>query len=101
MTIAKVSTWERPCDIVPDFKDAPDCLEILRFFEKHSYARFNKLAILHTPGTEGRKAYLEKALRSLIEQDFVEECVENGVSLYSLTVDETLRSRAMKLAKLN
>lgn len=101
MTIAEVSTQEKACDFVREFADDRYSLRLLRFLGMHPYARFGRLAILHAECTDSRKSFLEKALRRLVDQGIVKECVENGFSLYSLTEDKTLANRVMELAKLD
>ncbi len=98
MTIAKVSAPEKTRDFVWKFADDSYCLNLLHFFGGHPYARFNRLAILHAQSMDGGKSFLEKALRGLIDQGVVRECVENGFALYSLTEDEMLRRQVMELA---
>ncbi len=101
MTIAKVSAQEKARDLVREFADDSYCLNLLHFFGGHPYARFNWLAVLHAQGMDGGKSFLEKALRGLIDQGIVKECVENGFVLYSVTDDEMLRRQVIELAKLD
>jgi hypothetical protein len=101
MTIAAVSAREKACDFVREFADDRYSLRLLRFFGTHPYVRFSRLAILHAESMDGCKSFLEKALRRLVDQGIVKECVEKGFPLYSLTEDETLCSRVMELANLD
>jgi hypothetical protein len=84
MTVAEVSAQGKACDFVREFADDPHCLRLLRFFGAHPYTRFSRLAILHAKSIDGCKSCLEKALRRLVSQGIVKECVENGFPLYSL-----------------
>jgi hypothetical protein len=84
MVPAEDSAWKKCIDAVPDFADDAVPREILRFFKKHARTRFNKSAIFHALTLERPKAFLDKALRGLVEQGMVVEYVKNGVELYSL-----------------
>lgn len=101
MTIAEVSVQEKAYDLVREFADDRYCLRFLRFFGMHPYTRFSRLAIIHAQSMDGCKSFLEKALRRLVDQGIVRECVENGCPLYSLTENENLGSRVMELANLD
>jgi hypothetical protein len=101
MFIAKVYEQGKGRDFAREFADDPHCLRLLRFFGEHPYTRFSRLAIPGKQSLDGRKSFLEKALKRLVDQGIVNECVQNGLSLYSLTKDETMGNLVTEMASLD
>jgi hypothetical protein len=76
------------------------CLELLRFFADHPNARFNRLAIIQAHDENDREYGVERALVELINKGIVKVSIENNTHFYSLTKDESRRSLALEIARL-
>ena len=72
------------------------CLEPLLFLGRHPHTRFSRLVIVHA--LDARRVDIDRALQHLINKGLVVMHAENGVPLYSLTEDESLRSLAIGLS---
>jgi DNA-binding HxlR family transcriptional regulator len=90
---------EKLCQFVKEHTGDQYCLELLQFFGRYPHTRFSELAVVHA--LDGRKLYMERALKELTNQGLVNRCVENNVPLYWLTTDEPLHSLVLDLAKLD
>lgn len=100
MIVAETTLQEKLCQFIKQYADDQCCLlELLQFFGRYPHTRFSALAIIHA--LNGRRLYTERALRHLVDKGVVKRCNENKVFLYSLTEDESLRSLALDLAKLD
>jgi hypothetical protein len=101
MIVSEITIADKLYQIIMGCADGQYCLELLRFFGRYPRARFSELAVIHALDVNGRRLYIESALRHLIDKGVVKTYIENNVRLYSLTEDESLRSFALDLAKLD
>lgn len=101
MTTAEAIIAEEPGQFIKQYADGYHCLELLRFFGRYPYTQFSELAVVHALDSNGGKLYIKKALGQLVDKGMVRMSVDNNISLYSLTEDESFRSLASKLAKLD
>jgi len=101
MTVPEIAIAEKLYQFIKEYADDHYCLELLRFFGGYPRARFSGLAVVHALDMNGRRLYIERVLRHLIDKGVVKTCIENNVRLYSLTDDESLRSLVSDLAKLD
>lgn len=101
MTVSEIAIAEKLYQFIKEYADGHYCLELLRFFGRCPHARFSELAVVHALDVNDRRLYIERALRHLIDKGVVRTYTENNVSFYSLTEDESLRSLALDLAKLD
>ncbi len=101
MTVAKIIIEEKVDQFIKQYGDDHYCLELLRFFGWYPYARFNELAVIHALNSNHGRLYTKRALRQLVDKGVVRISIDNNISLYSLTEDESLRSLASDLAKLD
>ncbi len=90
---------EKLYQFIKEHADDQNCLELLQFFGRYPHTRFSELAVIHA--LDGRKSFMQKALKELTNKGLVKRCVENNVPLYRLTSDEPLRSLVLDLAKLD
>jgi hypothetical protein len=101
MTAVEIAIAEKPCQFIKQNVDDHYCLELLRFFGWYPHARFNELAVIHALNSNHGNLYTKRALRQLVDKGVVRISIDNNISLYSLTEDESLRSLALDLAKLD
>jgi len=101
MIVSEIAIAEKLYQFTKEYADGHCCLELLRFFGGHPRTRFSQLAVVHALDVNGRRLYIEKVLRHLIDKGVIKTYTENNVRLYSLTEDESLRSLASALAKLD
>ena len=101
MTVAEITIAEKLCQSIKQYMDDYYCLEVLRFFGRHPHARFSELAVVHALNSNPGKFYTRKALRRLADKEVVRISIDNNIILYSLAEDESLRSLALYLAKLD
>ncbi len=84
---------------IQEYTDDQYCLlELLLFWGRHPRAHFSLLAIVHA--LDCRKLYMERALKYLIARGLVKTHTDNGVRLYSLTDDESLRQQVLAITEL-
>ena len=84
---------------IKGYADDKYCLELLRFWAKHSCMQFNRLAII--TGFNGNRLHAERALKRLVGDGVVKTYVENNDPRYSLAKDESLRSLISELARFD
>lgn len=97
MTIA-----EELCQFIKQYVDGYHCLELFRFFGRHPCTQFSELAVVNALNSNrGNLNIIKKALKQLVDKGVVRISTGNNVSLYSMTEEESLRSLAAKLAKLD
>ncbi len=101
MAVDKIAIAEKLCQFIEQYADDHYCLELLRFFGGYPHARFSELAVVHALNSNNGKLYTKRALRRLMDEGVIRTHNENNVLLYSLTGDESLRSLASDLAKLD
>ena len=101
MSGSEIAIAEKLYQFIKEYADDHYCLELLRFFGGYPHARFSGLAVVHALDVNGRRLYIERVLRHLIDKGVVKTYIENNVCLYSLTEDESLRSLASDLANLD
>ena len=92
---------EKVRHFIPEYAGDNYCLKLLRFFGTYPCARFSRLTIIHVVGTEGGRLHLEEALGRLVDKKVVKVYTVNGISLYSLTEEESLQCLAVELACLD
>jgi len=86
VSISQIAVKEKLHELVKEYADDQYCQEVLRFLGRHPYTRFSRLAIVHA--LNGYRWCTERALNHLTHAGVVRKYVENGVTLYSLSVDE-------------
>jgi hypothetical protein len=101
MVTTQATEREYLCNMIKDFSDNPYCLELIQFFGWHPDTRFSGLAILHALSVNGERRYIDKALRQLVDKGIVKTYSENGVPLYCLTDNSSLRQNALDVAELD
>ena len=80
-----------------EYDDERHCLlGLLRLLAMHPNARLDRLAVFHA--LDSRTVHVEETLKYLIDMRVVRISNENGLTLYSLTEDESLRSSLAILA---
>ena len=99
MTTTEMGNLDRLHEFIGGYKDDRHCLELLRFWSRHSCTRFNNPAV--TSGLNGNRLHKERALKRLIGDGIVRQHIENNNCLYSLAEDESLRSLVSELAKFD
>ena len=87
--------------LIKEYGNDYDCMELLQFFGKYPYTRFNRLAVIHALNNNGNSHRVENALKRLVDNKLVDACSEQGTSLYSLTGEKTLRDVVSKIATLD
>ncbi|MDP2917786.1 MAG: hypothetical protein Q8O16_07665 [Dehalococcoidia bacterium] len=90
-----IAVQDKLLEFINDFGDDLSSLELLLFFGRHPHARFNRAAVAHALNI--RRIDLVKSLRCLIDRKLVVTCVENDVTLYSLTRDASLQTLVLGL----
>ena len=73
--------------------------ELLLFWALHPNARFSRLAILSA--TECSKLDTERALTYMVNNELVNMCLDNGLTIYSLTSSENIRQMVAQLSTLD
>ena len=101
MTVPQITIAEKLYQFIKEYADDRCCLELLRFFGGYPHARFSRLAVIHALDVNGGRLYTGRALRHLTDKGVVKTYIENNVCFYSLTEDESLRSLASDLGKLD
>ncbi len=86
------------CQFIAGFANDLCSLELLLFFGRHPNASFNRTALIHV--LTSRRFDTNIALRKLIEQKLVTPHNENGVTLYRLTREESLRDLVTSLVNV-
>jgi hypothetical protein len=77
------------------------CLMLLRFFVVHPNGRFSKLAIVHAIDDNNSKTEVEKALMHMVDEGILMINIENDVSFYLLTREETVRQSILEMAEFD
>ncbi|MBI4188255.1 MAG: hypothetical protein HY529_03505 [Chloroflexi bacterium] len=75
--------------------------QLLLFFARHPYTRFNELAIIHAFNEDRGRPHIKKALKELVGKGVVNMCTETNVRLYSLSEDDLCRRSVLNLARLD
>jgi hypothetical protein len=101
VTTAEITIAEELCQFIKQYVDDYHCLELFRFFGAYPNARFNELAVVHALNSEWGTSYVKRAIGYLVDKGVVKVSVCNDTPLYSMTEDESLRSLALNLAKLD
>lgn len=98
IVVEEIKIEDRLCEFLRNFTDDLNGLELVLFFGRHPNAKFNRTAVLHALNTRQFDAGL--ALKKLINRKIVVTCSDNGITLYSLTGDESIRSLIISLVNL-
>jgi hypothetical protein len=77
------------------------CLTLLRFFVAHPNGRFSKLAIVHAIDDNHNKSEVEKALMHMVDEGILMINIENDVSFYLLTREESVRQSILEMAEFD
>lgn len=101
MTTTEITIAEELCQFIKQYVAGYHCLELLRFFGRHPRTQFSEPAVVNALNSTRGKLNIKKALKQLVDKGVVRISVDNNVSLYSITEEESLRSLASKLAKLD
>jgi len=89
MTATHVRTAKKAHVFVEEDAEGRAKRELLIFWGMHPNAKFDKSAISYALGCT--RTEIERALVGLLETGLVDQCVSNGVTLYSLTRNEEKR----------
>ncbi len=73
--------------------------EVLQLLSRHPHTKLSRLAIRHA--VDWRKFDVDRSLRILVDKRLVKTCIDNGLTLYSLTSEEPDNSLAQKIANLD
>ena len=84
---------------IKDFGDDLNSLELLLFFSRHPHARFNRTAVIHAVTTQTFDTGI--ALKRLTDKKIIVTYIENGITLYALTLEEPLHSLAAQLNSID
>jgi hypothetical protein len=76
-------------------------LALLRFFVAHPNGRFSKLAIVHAIDDNSSKPEVEKALMQMVDEGLLMLNIENEMSFYLLTREESVRQSIMQMAEFD
>jgi hypothetical protein len=77
------------------------CLMLLRFFVVHPNGRFSKLAIVHAIDDSNSKTEVERGLRQMVNEGILMINIENDVSFYLLTREESVRQSILEMAEFD
>ncbi|MBI4296600.1 MAG: hypothetical protein HY667_05745 [Chloroflexi bacterium] len=85
--------------LIREYGDDRCSLDLLVFLAGHPHTRFSRMAIAHA--IDAQRLNIDRPLRHLIKDGLVKMWVENGLALYSLTEDESLRGLVAQLVSLD
>jgi hypothetical protein len=99
-----ITLSQKTLEMVKPYVDDIHCVELLQFFGKYSNARFNRLAIIH--GLYNGSAHsighsIEKALKRAVDDKLIRTLLENGINLYSLTPEKSVREMICEFANVD
>jgi len=77
------------------------CLALLRFFVTHPNGRFSKLAIVHAIDDCNSRLEIEKDLAQMVDDGVLNINIENDISFYLLTREESARGIIMEMAEFD
>jgi hypothetical protein len=77
------------------------CLALLRFFVTHPNGRFSRLAIIHAIDDSSSKTEVEKALTQMVGEGILQTNIENEISFFLLTREETVRRIVLEMAEFD
>ncbi len=97
--VSEIIMSEELFHFVKEQLDDNYALQCMLFFADHPYVQFNELAIIHALNQDGRRRYIQKALRALVDNGMIKTSIDSNVLLYSLP--ETMLSLGLELAKLD
>lgn len=81
-----------------EYDDERHCLlELLRLLAIHPNAQLDRLTVFYA--LDSKTVHIEETLKYLIDMGVVRMSTENGLTLYSLTEDESLRNSLSMLAR--
>ena len=100
METITITTQDNFKQIVAEYNESRYCLELLRFFGTHPFARFNRQAVIRSINVDSRKTGVDAALIQLTDDGVVKARTENNDTFYSLAEDELARRQALELARL-
>lgn len=101
MITAQITGKDSLCQLIDEYHDNPYCLELIQFFGWHPGTRFSELAVLHALSVAGERRYIVKALCQLVDKGMVKTYSENGIGLFCLTDDESVRQAVLDIARLD
>lgn len=92
-------TEDRLGRLVKKYSDDWCSLNILMFLAKHPHTHFSRKALSHA--IEAQRLNIDRPLQHLINDGLVKMWLENGLALYSLAEDESLRDLLSQLVSLD
>jgi hypothetical protein len=104
MTIAEVAKQKtQPClgPVLKKLINDRVCLALLRFFVVHPNGRFSKLAIVHAIDDSNSRTEIEKDLAQMVDEDILMINIENDISFYLLTREESVRQIILEMAEFD
>lgn len=102
MTIAEVTKQKyQPClgPIMKKLISNRCCLALLRFFIAHPNGRFSKLAIVHAIDDSNSRTEIEKDLSQMVTEGILNLNIENDISFYLLTREESVRRIILEMGE--
>jgi hypothetical protein len=75
------------------------CLALLRFFIAHPNGRFSKLAIVHAIDDSNSRTEIEKDLSQMVTEGILNLNIENDISFYLLTREESVRRIILEMGE--
>ncbi len=104
MTIAEVAKQKyQPClgPIMKKLISNRCCLALLRFFIAHPNGRFSKLAIVHAIDDSNSRTEIEKDLGQMVTEGILNLNIENDISFYLLTREESVRRTILEMGEFD
>lgn len=77
------------------------CLALLRFFVAHPNGRFSKLAIVHAIDDSNSRTEIEKDLTQMVNEGILNINIENDISFYLLTREESVRQTILEMGEFD
>ncbi len=77
------------------------CLALMRFFVTHPNGRFSKLAVVHAIDDGNSRPEIEQDLARMVDEGVLDINIENDVSFYLLTREESARSLIQEMAEFD
>jgi hypothetical protein len=98
--ITRQNTQPRLGQLVKKLINDRCCLMLLRFFVTHPNGRFSKLAVVHAID-DSSKTEVEKGLGLMVDDGILMINIENDVSFYLLTREDSVRQSILEMAEFD
>ena len=95
-----ISISEDTVRLLEEYSGDFQCTELLQFFGRYPYTRFNRLAIIHALNNSNT-ANTEKALKRLTDDGLLNVYSQNNVTFFRLKNDDSVRRTIIEFASLN